>query len=249
MVGKPLQISVVIPAYNEAERIAPTLVEAHAFFSGRNDAYEIVVVDDGSTDRTAEIVERMALDMPQLRLVRMDKNSGKGAAVARGMVASKGVVRLFADADGSTPFDEFPKLEAAIAAGASVAFGSRALPDSVLHPPQPKLRTVLGRGSNLIIQMTNLPGVKDSQCGFKAFTAEAAEAIFPHLKMHRWGFDIEILVMARRLGLKSTEVAVYWRDRAGSKLGLLKPKAYLQTLWEDLRIRYNALTGAYPKKR
>lgn len=242
--GTP-QISIVIPAYNEAERIAPTLVEAHAYFASRNVPFEVLVVDDGSGDRTAEIVERMSADFHQLRLIRMDKNSGKGAAVAKGMLEAKGALRLFADADGATPFVEFAKLEEAIKDGADVAFASRALPDSVLNPPQPRMRRTLGKMGNLVIQATNLPGVKDSQCGFKVFTAEAAEAVFPKLTQHRWAFDIEALVIAKRLGLKLKEIAVSWRDQEGSKV---QGAAHLRTLWEDLRIRYNALTGAYPKR-
>lgn len=241
-------VSVVIPAYNEAERIAPTLVEAHAYFGSLGVPFEVLVVDDGSSDRTPEIVERMGNDFRQLRLVRMEKNGGKGAAVACGMLEAKGAVRLFADADGSTPFAEYEKLAAALAAGADVAFGSRALKESVVEPKQPLIRRVLGKGSNLVVQATNLPGVRDSQCGFKAFTADAAEAVFPHLTQYRWGFDIEALVLARRLRLRIAEVAIRWQDRAGSNLGLFRPGAYLQTFGEDLRIRYNALTGAYPKR-
>lgn len=242
--GTP-RVSVIIPAYNEAERIAPTLVEAHAYFGSRNEPFEVLVVDDGSSDRTPEIVERMSEDFHQLRLVRMDRNSGKGAAVARGMLEAKGAIRLFADADGATPFSEFSKLEEAISAGADIAFASRALADSVLDPPQGISRRMLGKMGNLVIQATNLPGIHDSQCGFKAFTAPAAEAVFPLLTQTRWAFDIEALVIAKRLGLKLKEVAVAWRDQEGSTV---TGAAHLQTLWQDLRIRYNAITGAYPKR-
>ena len=243
--GLPPEVSVIIPAYNEAERIAPTVVAAHAYFSGRGVPYEIIVVDDASTDRTAEIVERLAADAPEVRLARQERNEGKGAAIARGMREARGAVRLFADADGATPFSEFEKLEAALQEGADIAFGSRAMPGSVLEPPQPPLRRLLGVGTRLVIQSTNLPWVRDSQCGFKAFTAEAADAIFPHLRTNRFGTDIEILVLARRLGLKAVEIGVLWRDQAGSTVGR---SAYLQTLVEDLRIRYNAIKGAYPKR-
>lgn len=238
-------VSVIIPAYNEAERIAPVLVAAHAYFLTRAEPFEVIVVDDGSTDRTAEIVERMGADFPQLRLVRQEPNAGKGSAVVRGMQEARGAIRLFADADGATPFEEYAKLAEAIQDGADVAFASRALPESVMQPPQPLPRRVLGRLGNLVIQATNLPGIHDTQCGFKAFTAKAAEAVFPHLKTHRWGFDIEALVIARRLGLKLKEIPVIWHDRAGSTLG---SRAYLQTLGEDLRIRYNSIMGAYPKR-
>lgn len=240
-----IAISVIIPAYNEAERIAPTLVEAHAFFTKFGEPFEIIVSDDGSTDRTAEIVERMSADVRELRLLRAEANGGKGAAVSRGMIEATGQVRLFADADGSTPFDQFEKLADALASGAQVAIGSRAMPDSILDPPQPKFRQIMGWGSRLVIQLTNLPGIHDTQCGFKAFTGQAADAIFPHITANHWGFDIETLVIARGLGLEIKEIGVVWRDRAGTTL---KPSAYLQTLWEDLRIRYNALTGAYPKR-
>lgn len=244
LVGEPV-ISIVIPAYNEAERIVPTLVEAHGYFSRFGEPYEIIVADDGSTDRTADIVERLAIDMPQLRLLRAERNQGKGAAVTRGMLAARGAVRLFADADGATPFSEFEKLADGIAAGADIAIASRAMPESVLEPAQPAIRRFLGLGSRMVIQATNLPGIRDSQCGFKLFTAPAVELTFPHVTTARWGTDIEILVLAGRQGLKVAEVGVLWRDREGTTL---RHGAYLQSLVEALRIRYNALTGAYPKR-
>ncbi len=243
--GMQPEVSVIIPAYNEAERIAPVLVAAHAYFLTRSEPFEVLVVDDGSTDRTAEIVERMMRDFPQLRLVRQEPNAGKGSAVARGMQEARGAIRLFADADGATPFEEFGKLAAALQEGADIAFASRALPGSVMRPPQPLPRRLLGRLGNLFIQATNLPGIHDTQCGFKAFTAHAAEAVFPHLRTRRWGFDIEALVLARRLGLKIKEIPVVWHDRPGSTVGA---RAYLQTLGENLRIRYNSIIGAYPKR-
>jgi len=244
--GDPV-ISVVIPAYNEAERIARTLLEAHGYFGRFGEPYEILVVDDASTDRTVEVVSLLGEDIPQLRLIRSEKNAGKGAAVTRGMLEARGAVRLFADADGATPFPEFDKLADALAAGAQVAIASRALPGSELRPAQPAARRVLGWGSRLVIQATNLPSVRDSQCGFKAFTVQAAEQVFPHVTTKRWGTDIEMLVIAKRQGLRVDEVPVIWRDREGSTVPL-RPGAYLQTLLEALRIRYNALTGAYPKR-
>jgi dolichyl-phosphate beta-glucosyltransferase len=238
-------ISIVIPAYNEVDRMVGTLVDAHRYFEGLGEPYEIIVVDDGSRDRTPEVAERLAVDIPAIRVVRMEGNSGKGAAVKRGMQEARGALRLFADADGSTPWHEFEKLARAIGAGAHVAIASRSLPESVIEPRQPRLRQLLGVGSRLIVQVTNVPGIKDTQCGFKLFTAPAAEAIFPQLTTNRWGFDIEALVVARLQNLPIHEIGVVWRDREGSSV---KPSAYLQTLLENLRIRYNVFKGAYPKR-
>lgn len=226
--------SIVIPAFNEARRLPPYLEEIIAFFDGRGAPYEVIVVDDGSRDGTAERVRETAGPAP-VRVIPLAGNEGKGAAVRHGMLAGVGAYRMFADADGATPIDELKRLEAALTAGADVAIGSRALTDpgvSVVARPH---RIVAGRVFNGLVARLGLPDVGDSQCGFKAFTARAAEAIFSKLRTRGFGFDVELLMLAKWHGFKVAEVAVNWADKPGSKVGVFKTGPGM--FWEILRAR------------
>ncbi len=226
--------SIVIPAFNEARRLPPYLEEIIAFFDGRGAPYEVIVVDDGSRDGTAERVRETAGPAP-VRVIPLAGNEGKGAAVRHGMLAAVGAYRMFADADGATPIDELKRLEAALTAGADVAIGSRALTGpgvSVVARPH---RIVAGRVFNGLVARIGLPDVGDSQCGFKAFTARAAEAIFSKLRTRGFGFDVELLMLAKWQGFKVAEVAVNWADKPGSKVGVFKTGPGM--FWEILRAR------------
>jgi dolichyl-phosphate beta-glucosyltransferase len=226
--------SIVIPAFNEARRLPPYLEEIIAFFDGRGVPYEVIVVDDGSRDGTAERVRETAGPAP-VRVIPLAGNEGKGAAVRHGMLAAVGAYRMFADADGATPIDELKRLEAALTAGADVAIGSRALTGpgvSVVARPH---RIVAGRVFNGLVARLGLPDVGDSQCGFKAFTARAAEAIFSKLRTRGFGFDVELLMLAKWHGFKVAEVAVNWADKPGSKVGVFKTGPGM--FWEILRAR------------
>jgi dolichyl-phosphate beta-glucosyltransferase len=213
--------SVVIPAFNEAGRLPAYLDEVTGFFEGRGEPWEVLVVDDGSTDGTAAVVQAVADRQPALRVLPLGRNRGKGAAVRAGMLAVSGDYRLFADADGATPIAELKRLEPALAAGADVVIGSRVLLDPAVSVRTRPHRVAAGRVFNLIVARLGLRGIADSQCGFKAFTAAAAARLFGALQTDGFGFDVELLLRAQAAGLRVVEVAVNWSDQPGSKVGVL----------------------------
>ena len=217
----PPQWSVVIPAFNEARRLPRYLAEIVAYFDGRNEGYEVLIVDDGSTDGTADAVAAIGGTHPSVRVLRHGRNQGKGAAVRRGMLAARGEYRLFADADGATPIAELKRLEAALAAGAHIAVASRARPDSSVLVVARRHRVLAGRVFSWIVRRLGLPGVMDTQCGFKAFTGPAAADLFEKVRTSGFGFDVELLLLARAAGYRVAEVPVNWTDQPGSKVGVL----------------------------
>ncbi|HSB62021.1 MAG TPA: dolichyl-phosphate beta-glucosyltransferase [Vicinamibacteria bacterium] len=233
-------LSVVIPAYNEAERLPRTLERVTAYLAGRGLAHEIVVVDDGSTDGTAE--RARSCGGPALAVLRHEPNRGKGYAVRRGMLAARGERRLMTDADLSTPIEELARLEAALAAGHDVAIGSRAVPGANVEVHQPWYREAMGRLFNRLVRLLVLPGLRDTQCGFKLFTARAAETAFSAALLDGFSFDVEALYIARRHGLGVVEVPVTWRNDAATRVGLMRGGLAFLDL---LRIRANALAGRY----
>lgn len=235
-------LSVIIPAYNEAERLPLTLIDIDRILSKAGYPYEILVVNDGSTDNMADIVRKMAETIKNLNLIDNKVNQGKGGVVRQGMLLAKGQYRLFTDADNSTSIDQFNNMVPYFSQGYDVVIGSRAVKGSKLEPAQPFYKQLLGKGSNIIIQIVNLPGIWDTQCGFKAFSEEAAEKIFSKTKINGWGFDIETLALARRLGYRIKEMPVRWVNNALSHVKLF---AYLETFWENVKIRWWILTDAY----
>ena len=230
--------SVVIPAYNEAERLPRYLEEVVTYFEGRGEPYEVLVVDDGSTDDTARAVLTAAHAHGAVRLSRLGRNQGKGAAVRRGMLDARGEYRLFADADGATPIGELKRLEPALVGGADLAIGSRVLVDPSVSVAARRHRVVAGRFFNWMVARIGLRGIADSQCGFKGFRAAAAEDLFGRLRTRGFGFDVELLLRARARGYRITEVAVNWADQPGSKVGVLKdgPRMLGQVLLAWLRV-------------
>jgi dolichyl-phosphate beta-glucosyltransferase len=233
-----MKLSVVIPAYNEAERLPPTLRRVAEALSGRE--CEIVVADDGSTDGTAEAA--LALGLPGLRVLRADRNRGKGDAVRRGMLGAVGDRRLMTDADLSTPIADLARLEAALDAGADVAIGSRAVADSRVEVHQPFYREAMGRLFNACVRGLLLPGLHDTQCGFKLFTAAAAERAFARSVLDGFGFDVEVLYAARRAGLRIAEVGVTWRNDAATRVTFGRGARAFADL---LAIRRNGARGVY----
>ncbi len=233
-----VQWSVVIPAFNEEARLPRYLEEVVSYLRTRGEPWEVLVVDDGSTDGTAEVVRAMAVRCPQVQLLRQRANGGKGAAVRAGMLAARGGWRLFADADGATPIAELKRLEAALAAGADVAIGSRAMTAAGIVVRARPHRVLAGRLFNTLAESLGLVGIRDSQCGFKAFTAAAAADLFARLGTRGFGFDVELLLRARARGWRIAEVAVNWEDQPASKVGVVTdgPRMMWQIITARLRV-------------
>jgi dolichyl-phosphate beta-glucosyltransferase len=239
-----VDLSIVIPAFNEEQRLPPTLVKLHAFLQSQPLRYEIVVVDDGSRDGTCDVVTAQMETIPGLRLVRQSPNRGKGAAVRLGMLQARGQIRIMCDADGSMPPEELPKLLAPIIHGsAEIAIGSRYAPGAKTNVKQPFYRVLWSRLCNRVIQKSLVPGVRDTQCGFKAFTAEAARDLFRYGRIDGWAFDLEILALARRRGFAIAEVGVEWKDDGRSRVNPLKDM--WKVVREAITIRKNLRRGVY----
>jgi dolichyl-phosphate beta-glucosyltransferase len=239
-----LTLSIVIPAYNEERRLPSTLDAVLAWLdaSSCRDA-ELLIVDDGSADATAALVESRAADEPRLRLLRDPGNRGKGYAIRHGMLEAKGDWILFSDADLSAPIEELPKLLAAAEEqNAAIAIGSRALDRSLIGVHQSQWREMSGIFFNVIMRLiTGLP-FADTQCGFKLFRREAARRVFPLQRLDGFSFDVEDLFVARTLGIRTIEVPVRWNNVEGTKVSLLHGIASFLDL---LRIRWNWLQGHY----
>jgi dolichyl-phosphate beta-glucosyltransferase len=214
--------SVIIPAYNEAARLPSYLKETQAYFEGRDESYEVIVVDDGSEDGTADRVREVAAGRPGVTVHALGRNRGKGHAVRAGMALAAGRLRLMADADGATPIAELARLEAAIGAGADIAVGSRVLRDRSVTRQVRLHRKLSGHVFNFLVRRLGIASVVDTQCGFKLFRAAAAEAIFPHVATDGFGFDVELLMLAERRGFRIAEVPINWADQPGSKVGVLR---------------------------
>ena len=235
--------SFILPAYNESERLASSIPEVLDYVYGRGLQAEIIVVNDGSTDDTADVVRRFAVDNPMIVLLENPGNRGKGYSVRNGMLHARGEVALFTDADLSSPIPEADKLFAALADGADVAIGSRWLKRELQTERQPILRQLYGRLFNLGLIVVLGLDYRDTQCGFKAFTRRAIQMLFTRQRVERWGFDPELLYLARKLRLKTVEVPVEWAHDHRSKINPFRDG--MQMGVDVLKIRWNALTGRY----
>jgi dolichyl-phosphate beta-glucosyltransferase len=235
--------SIVIPAYNESARLGATLEKVLAYVHAQRWDAEVIVVNDGSRDNTAEIVRTFAAKDPSLRLVENPGNRGKGYSVRNGMLNARGQIVLFTDADLSSPIEEAPKLFRALGDGADIALGSRWLRAETQTQRQPLHRQLFGRIFNLVLRLTLGLQFKDTQCGFKAFKQPAVQAIFPLQKIERWGFDPEILFLARKLGFKVKEVSVAWGHSGDTRINPLVDGSRM--VMEMLRIRWYDLRGKY----
>jgi glycosyltransferase involved in cell wall biosynthesis len=240
-----IRLSVVIPAYNEASRIERTLERSVAFLEARpqHDSWEIVVADDGSRDETPTIVQRYIRSHgdARVRLVALPHNRGKGAALRAGVAATRGARVLIMDADLATPIEELETLSRALDEGYKVAAGSRAVGSSHVTRPQSPLRVLLGRAGNLWIRSLAVPGVHDTQCGFKLFDGDLARQLFALCREERFGIDIEVLCLARRrLGLDIAEIGVHWEHQEGSKV---RWKDYVDVFVKVPRIVWSVLRG------
>lgn len=242
---KDINYSIVIPAYNEGARLGATLEKVLGYVrqQGWDAKVEVIVVNDGSRDNTAELVRGFAEKNSALRLVENPGNRGKGYAVRNGMLNARGKVVVFSDADLSSPIEEMPKLLAALASGADIAIGSRWLRAELQTRRQSLHRQLFGRIFNLLLRITLGLQFKDTQCGFKAFTRRAAQTVFPLQRIERWGFDPEILFLARKFGFRVEEVPVLWGHSGDTRIHPLLDGARM--FQEMLRVRWYDLTGKY----
>src|SRR5271157_5780467 len=235
--------SFILPAYNESERLATSIPNVLEYVRGRGLGAEIIVVNDGSTDATADVVRQFAVANPMIVLLENPGNRGKGYGVRNGMLHAKGAVALFTDADLSSPITEADKLFAALANGADVAIGSRWLKRELQTERQPILRQLYGRLFNLGLRIVLGLTYRDTQCGFKAFTRTAARTIFSRQRVERWGFDPELLFLANKLKLRTVEVPVEWAHDHRSRInplrdGLNMGVDMLMVRWSDIRGLY-----------
>ncbi len=240
----PVSLSIVIPAYNEEKRLPSTLVRICEYLSGnQSEDWEIVVVDDGSKDGTAALVEEWSNREPRVRLVKNPGNKGKGYAVRNGMLSATGEWRLFSDADLSAPIEEVAKLLEGVRSNqAEVAIGSRAVDRSLVSVHQSAFREASGRFFNLIMRLaTGLPFL-DTQCGFKLYSAEAAKQVFKRQILEGFSFDVEDLVIAKKLGLRCLEIPVRWANVEGTKVSAFSGAKSFADL---VTIRWNSLSGKY----
>lgn len=240
LLTKPL-LSIIIPAYNEAERLPPTLEKIKAFLASQDYQAEILVVENGSSDGTLAVAKAYQGGMPNLR-VFSESERGKGLAVRRGMLEAQGAYRFLCDADLSMPIEQVNRFLPPALTEVDVAIGSRELPGS-RRIDEPSYRHLIGRIFNAMVRTFVLPGIQDSQCGFKCFSAEAAEAVFPLQTMGGMSFDAEVLFIARRLGYRLQEVAIDWYFDPDSRVRLVEDS--LRMGLDLLKIRLNASQGHY----
>ena len=237
-----IYLSVAIPAYNEEKRIKKTLLEVDKFLSAQNYAYEIIVADDGSSDGTVDLIKNLSKDIKNLRVIGNKENHGKGYVVRQGLMEAKGKYRLFMDADNATTVNQVQNLLPFFKESYDVVIGNRDLKESQIKKHQPFYKEMLGDMGNFLIQILAVPGIKDTQCGFKCFSAKFVEEVFPKLKIDRWGFDIEILALAKKYGYKIKTVPVVWINDEESKVSI---GGYVNTLKELFQIKWNMMKGEY----
>jgi glycosyltransferase involved in cell wall biosynthesis len=239
-----IELSVIIPAFNEEQRLPRTIERVHVYLQSRGVPCEIIVVDDGSTDATARIVDEMRKRFSELRLVANDRNRGKGFSVRHGMLESHGRIALFTDADLSAPIEEAGKLFAALET-ADVAIGSRAVDRKLIEVHQSRARELAGILFNRLVRLlTGLP-FEDTQCGFKAFAMPESRIIFEQQRIEDFGFDPEILFLARRHGLRVAEVPVRWAHDPRTKVNVVGDS--IRMFLDLFAIRWNAIRGRYPR--
>lgn len=239
---KKINISVVIPAYNEEKRISHTLYRIDKFLFEKGYSYEIIVVNDGSTDGTAKVVNSLKPYINNLKLINLPENKGKGFAIKKGVLKANGEVILFTDADNSTDISHLNTFLQYLQESYDIVIASRALPLSKIPKKQPIYRRVLSKLGNKIINLLFSLNIKDTQCGFKLFKKDVAKNIFKKLTIDRWGFDIEILVIAKCLNYKVKEKEVEWINDPNSKVKLID---FFKTFKELINIKYNLITNKY----
>ncbi len=243
----PFELSIVIPAYNESERIIPTLQSALQYFISQNINFEIIVVDDGSSDNTADICTEIFTSTQHpshYKVIQLSQNKGKGFAIKTGVLESKGRHILFCDADGATPFHQYKILRDAMLFS-EIAIGSRYKDRSTVEKKQPLYRIIISRTVNIIAQIFIIEGIADTQCGFKLFRNDAGKRIFKKQKIERFAFDIEFLMLAKTYGYRISEIPVIWIDKDGSKVNGLRDG--MRILRDFVLIKFYMMFGFYKK--
>jgi len=242
-----MKLSVIFPAYNEEKRIPKTIRLTYDYLKNQNYQSEIVVVNDGSKDRTAEVVNEMKTEIPILRLIDNKKNKGKGGVVKQGMLEAGGEYRLFSDSDNSTSIDQVENIWPWFEKNFDIVVGSRDLKGAVLDPPQGFIRKVLFGDTFKLLRklIIGLWGIEDTQCGFKCFTAKAAEDIFSKTSKQGFIFDVEVLILAKRLGYHIKEIPVHWKNDVESKV---KIKSVFKMLFDMIKLRKDLILGKYGKR-
>jgi dolichyl-phosphate beta-glucosyltransferase len=238
-------LSVIIPAYNEEKRLLSTLGSVHDFLSAEESLFEIIIVDDGSSDGTCDVVKNFAVDHCGIRLISHSPNRGKGYSVRKGIEAGQGDLLLINDADGSSPIEEIKRLEKALEDGADIAIGSRAIPDQDTKVKAYPYRKIMGNTFNTIVQTLLLPGIRDTQCGFKLFKKEQGKELFAKAKLDRYAFDVEILYLARLYNYRIAEIPINWQNVRGSKINIvLDPLRMLTEIFQILLTKWAGGYGA-----
>jgi dolichyl-phosphate beta-glucosyltransferase len=239
------ELSIVVPAFNEAHRLPATLDRIERYLRETGLSAEVIVVDDGSQDATTQVTQQHAVRWPQLRLLSLERNGGKGAAVRRGMQIARGRYRIFSDADLSVPIEELEKLLPPLRSGAGVAIASRGLRDSQVELHQPWYRETMGKIFNKLVRVFVLGGLHDTQCGFKAFTAEVADRVFPVLQTPGFGFDVEVLYRAQHAGYRVVEVPTRWINSPQSRVHPIRHSLamFLELLAIPDRVRKHPTKG------
>ena len=246
MESQPL-VSVIIPSYKEGERIGATLLEVGKYFKQKDMSYEILVVVDGSPDNTAEVARNYALQMDNIRVIDNPENHGKGYVVRQGLLEATGKFRLFMDADGSTSITHLESFFPALEEGNDVVIGSRDIEGAFIQVHQPRYREIMGDMGNWAIRIVlGLWSYKDTQCGFKILTAEAAEQVANRMVVDRFGFDYELIILAHKLGFKVKQLPVRWMNEEGSTVGgLFGPNGFIQVLIDLFKTKWRLMIGAY----
>lgn len=240
-----IQLSVIVPVYNEAERLPKTLQRLHAYLAAGRLTYEIVAVLDGPTDATAEVLRRMSREIGHLKIIDRAENRGKGYTVKQGMLRAAGEIRLFTDADNSTDIRHFDQMMPLFDQGCDLVIASRNpkdAPEAEQAVPQAAFKRAIGQLGNRIVQSLAVPGIWDTQCGFKAFRAEAAERIFTQTRVDRWGFDIEVLALAQALNYQIGIIPARWVNDERSHVRLTD---YFRVLADTVQVWRNLRKGQY----
>lgn len=245
-----LYLSVVIPAYKEKERIGSNLLEIERFLSDKNFEYEIIIIVDGSPDNTAEVAANYAKQVKNLRVISNEVNHGKGYVVRQGLLESKGKYVVFLDADGSTSITHVEKFLPELEAGADVIVGSRKIEGAFVQIHQPKYREFMGEGGNWLIRIVlGLWSFPDTQCGFKMLTGKAAHEVAQRMVVDRFGFDFELIILAKALGFKIKQMPVRWLNEQGSTVSLTGPNGFIQVLIDLFKTKLRLIGGKYNIKK